>query len=78
MNMNEPTKFQVTKLCDRAILVKLTIRRAALTRRDEQVTSAIQQQYKDQSLSAFTKLFRADTSPIYHIMRACAGVCTVG
>ena len=70
MNMNEPTKFQVTKLCDRAILVKLTIRRAALTRRDEQVTSAIQQQYKDQSLSAFTKLFRADTSPIYHIMRA--------
>jgi hypothetical protein len=76
MNMNEPTKFQTTKLSDKAMLVKLTIRRAALTRRDDQVTNAIQQQYGDNSLSAFTKLFRADTSPVYHIMRAVNEVYT--
>jgi hypothetical protein len=61
--------MKFNKLSDRAILVKLTIRRAALTRRDDQVTNAIQQQYGDNSLSAFTKLFRADSSPVYHIMR---------
>ena len=75
MDMKEPTKFSPTKfsptkLSDRALLVKLTIRRAPLTRRDDQVTHAIQQQYGDNSLSAFTKLFRNDTSPVYHIMRA--------
>lgn len=73
MDMNTQhtaTKFAPTKLSDRALLVKLTIRRARLTRKDEQVTHSIQQQYGDNSLSAFTKLFRNPTSPVYHIMRA--------
>lgn len=70
MNTTHITAPKTVKLADKAMLVKLTIRRAALTRRDEQVTHAIQQQYGDQGLAAFTKLFRADTSPINHIMRA--------
>lgn len=40
MDMNTQhtaTKFAPTKLSDRALLVKLTIRRAALTRRDDQI-----------------------------------------
>lgn len=66
----------VTKLSDRAMLVKLTIRRAALTKRDAQVTNAIQQQFQDNSLSAFTKLFRNENGPIYKIMRAVNDVYT--
>lgn len=76
MNMNEPTKFHVTKLSDKAMLVKLTIRRAALTRRDDAVTSAIQQQYGDNSLTAVTKLFRMKGSPVYAIMQAVNEVYT--
>lgn len=66
----------VTKLSDRAMLVKLTIRRAALTKRDATVSTAIQQQFQDASLSAFTKLFRNESSPIYTIMRAVNEVYT--
>lgn len=76
MNMTDPTKFQTTPLSAKAMLVKLTIRRAALTRRDAQVTSTIQQQFGDASLSAFTKLFRNEVSPIYTIMRSVNEVYT--
>ena len=65
---------KTTKLADKAMLVKLTIRRASLTRRDDQVTTAIQQQYGDNSLTAITKLFRAKTSPVYHIMQSVSEV----
>ena len=74
--MNTPNTPKATKLSDRAILVKLTIRRARLTRKDEQVTHSIQQQYGDNSLSAFTKLFRNPASPVYNIMRAVNEVYT--
>lgn len=70
MDMQEQLKFKTAKLSDKAMLVKLTIRRAALTRRDEAVTTAIQQQYNDQSLTAVTKLFRNKQSPIYAVMHA--------
>lgn len=61
---------QVTKLSDKCMQVKLTIRRAALTRRDKAVTNAIQVQYGDNSLTALTKLFRDKSSPINQIMSA--------
>lgn len=70
MHMQEPTKFRASKLADKAMLVKLTIRRASLTKRDDAVTNAIQAQYNDQSLTAITKLFRSKQSPIYAIMQA--------
>lgn len=76
MNTQHITAPKASKLADKAMLVKLTIRRARLTRRDEQVTQSIQQQYNDASLSAFTKLFRNPTSPVYHIMRAVNEVYT--
>ena len=59
---------QVTKLSDKCMQVKLTIRRAALTKRDKAVTNAIQVQYGDNSLTALTKLFRDKASPINKIM----------
>jgi hypothetical protein len=67
-------KFTTTKLSSKAMLVKLTIRRATLSRRDDQVTSAIQAQYNDQSLTAITKLFRNKSSPIYSVMQSVSEV----
>lgn len=61
---------KVTKLADKCMLVKLTIKRAALTKQDKAVTQAIQHQYGDNSLTALTKLFRDKSSPINQIMQA--------
>jgi hypothetical protein len=59
-----------TKLSDKALLVKLTIKRAALTRRDQFLTDMIQIQEGDQSLTVLTKLFKDKASPINQIMKA--------
>jgi len=61
---------QVTKLSDKCMLVKLTIKRAALTKRDNFLTDKIQQQEGDSSLTVLTKLFRDNSSPINQIMAA--------
>ena len=61
---------QVTKLSDKCMLVKLTIKRAALTKRDNFLTDKIQQQEGDSSLTVLTKLFRDKASPINQIMAA--------
>lgn len=61
---------QVTKLSDKCLLVKLTIKRAALTKRDHYLTDKIQQQEGDQSLTVLTKLFRDKSSPVNQIMTA--------
>lgn len=61
---------KVTKLADKCMLVKLTIKRAALTKQDKQVTAVIQQQFGDSSLTALTKLFRDKSSPINEIMQS--------
>lgn len=61
---------RVTKLSDKCMLVKLTIKRAALTKRDQYLTDKIQQQEGDQSLTVLTKLFRDKSSPINQIMQA--------
>lgn len=60
----------VTKLSDKAILVKLVTRRAALTKRDDALTAKVQTQEGDQSAVVFTKLFRDRTSPVNEIMTA--------
>jgi hypothetical protein len=61
---------KVTKLSDKAMLVKLTIKRAALTKRDQFLTDKIQMQEGDASLTVLTKLFRDKASPINQIMTA--------
>jgi hypothetical protein len=60
----------VSKLSDKAMLVKLTIKRAALTKRDQFLTDKIQAQEGDQSLTVLTKLFRDKSSPVNQIMQA--------
>ena len=60
----------VTKLSDKAMLVKLTIKRAALTKRDNVLTAKVQTQEGDTSITVLTKLFRDKSSPINSIMSA--------
>lgn len=60
--------MQFTKLADKAILVKLTQRKAALTKRDRVLTNTVQAQFNDNSLTVLTKLFRDKNSPINNIM----------
>jgi hypothetical protein len=57
-----------TKLSDKVVLVKLTIRRAALTKRDAVLTANLQAQEKDNSLTVLTKLFKDKDSAINQIM----------
>lgn len=65
-----------SKLSDKALKVKLTIRRVALTKRDDSLTSTLQAQQNDTGLTVLTKLFRDKTSPIYTIMQAVNAVYT--
>jgi hypothetical protein len=58
----------VSKLSDKVVLVKLTIRRAALTKRDAVLTANLQAQEKDNSLTVLTKLFKDKDSAINQIM----------
>lgn len=59
---------RVSKLADKAVLVKLTVRRAALTRRDNALSAKLQQQEGDASLSVLSTLFKDRNSPVYKIM----------
>lgn len=68
--------MQTTKLSSKALLVKLTIKRAALTRKDQALTDQIQAQQNDQSLTVLTKLFRDKHSPVYHVMQKVSEVYT--
>ena len=56
------------KLSDKVVLVKLTMKRAALTKRDNYLTDKVQRQEGDASLTVLTKLFRDKNSPINTIM----------
>lgn len=60
---------RVSKLADRAMLVKLTIRRAALTKRDNALTAKVQAAEQDVGITVLTKLFQDKSSPINKIMR---------
>lgn len=66
--------MELTKLSDKALLVKLTQRKAALTKRDNVLTATVQQQYNDNSLTVSTKLFRDKNSPINKIVAKYAEV----
>lgn len=58
----------MTKLSDKVVLVKLTMRRAALTKRDNYLTDKVQRQEGDASLTVLTKLFRNRDSVINQIL----------
>lgn len=63
--MNAP---QATPLNAKAMLVKLTVRRANLTKRDNAAEIIIQHAMDDTSLIVNSKLFRDKTNPINKIM----------
>jgi hypothetical protein len=68
--------MKVNTLADKAMLVKLTMRRANLTRRDTVAESLIQQQLDDASLVVNSKLFRDKLNPINKIMSKASEVYT--
>jgi hypothetical protein len=68
--------MKVTNLSEKAMLVKLTMRRANLTRRDSVAELVIQQQMDDSSLTVLSKLFRDKNNPINQIMTAMSEVYT--
>lgn len=67
---------QVTTLSQKAILVKLTMRRATLTKRDSVAEAIIQNQMDDSSLIVNSKLFRDKSNPINKVMSAAGEVYT--
>lgn len=68
--------MKVTTLADKAMLVKLTVRRANLSRRDSFAESVIQTQLDDVSLVVNSKLFRDKLNPINQIMTKASEVYT--
>ena len=68
--------FKNTRLSDKALSVKLTIKRAAMVKRDDALTAGLQATQNDSGLTVLTKLFRDKTSPVYTIMQAVGEVYT--
>ena len=68
--------MQPTTLSSKAMLVKLTVRRANLTRRDITAELLIQNQMDDTSLVVNRKLFRDKLNPINRIMQKASEVYT--
>jgi hypothetical protein len=68
--------MKVPQLSEKAMLVKLTIRRANLSRRDTAAELLIQQTMDDASLVVNSKLFRDKNNPINQIMAAASEVYT--
>ncbi len=68
--------MKVTTLADKAMLVKLTVRRANLTRRDTVAEAFVQTQLEDQSLVVNSKLFRDKLNPVNQIMSKASEVYT--
>lgn len=60
--------MKLSTIADKAMLVKLTVRRANLTRRDSVAEAFVQQQLDDASLVVNSKLFRDKLNPINQIM----------
>lgn len=68
--------MKLTTLSDKAILVKLTARKASLYKRDQVAEAVIQQQMDDASLIVNSKLFRDKLNPINQIMNRHSEVYT--
>lgn len=64
------SQVKVAKLSDKAMLVKLTVRRAALVKNDKALSAKIQASEGDTSLKVTTELFRDKTQPVAQIMQA--------
>lgn len=61
-------ELKVASLSEKAMLVKMTTRRANLSKRDEHAEALIQQQLDDTSLIVISKLFRDKSNPINQII----------
>lgn len=61
-------ELKVSSLSEKCLLVKLTTRRAHLTRRDEYAETLIQQQLDDASLVVVSKLFRDKVNPVNQLL----------
>lgn len=68
--------MKLTTLADKAMLVKLTVRKANLTRRDTTAETFIQMQLDDASLVVNRKLFRDKLNPINKLMADASEVYT--
>jgi hypothetical protein len=68
--------MELTTLSSKAMLVKLTVRRANLTRRDITAELLIQNQMDDTSLVVNRKLFRDKLNPINRVMQTASEVYT--
>jgi hypothetical protein len=66
--------MMMKQLNEKAMLVKLTVRRANLTKRDQVAEAVIQQQMDDTSLIVNSKLFRDSSNPINRIMQEASGI----
>jgi len=62
--------MKVTSLAEKAMLVKLTMRKANLTRRDSSVEAVVQSQFDDSSLTVLCRLFKDKHNPINQVMSA--------
>lgn len=62
--------MKVTSLAEKAMLVKLTMRKANLTRRDSGVEAVVQSQFDDSSLTVLCRLFKDKHNPINQVMSA--------
>jgi hypothetical protein len=67
---------QITQLNAKAMLVKLTMRRANLTRRDKAAEDVAQTVLDDESLVVNSKLFRDKLNPINKVMSAASEIYT--
>lgn len=66
----------ITKLSDRAMLVKLTTRRPNLVKRNEALTAKVAAAENDTSITVLTRLFKDKASPINLILRKVSEVYT--
>lgn len=67
---------RVKTLNEKAMLVKLTTRRANLSRRDEHAEAVIQQQMDDASLVVVSKLFRDKANPVNRVLSLLSEIYT--
>ena len=68
--------MQTTQLNAKAMLVKLTTRRANLSHRDKDAEAFVQQALDDAGLAVVRKLFRDPNNPINTIVSLASSVCT--
>jgi hypothetical protein len=76
MDMTLPPNIKATQLNEKAMLVKLTMRRAHMSSRDAAAEEIVQNQLNDASLVVNRKLFRDKANPVNRILTAASEVYT--